>query len=157
MTSKKEFLTPEGLIKLEEELEQLKTVKRREIANKIKEALDHGDISENSEYDQAKEEQAQIEDRIYKLEATVRNAEIIDKDNVRKDRVDIGSTVIIKDMELNEETKYTIVGSAEADPFEGLISNESPIGTALLDNKPGDIVDVQVPDGIIQYEIIEIE
>lgn len=157
MTNKKEFLTPEGLEKLEEELETLKTVKRKEVAEKIKNALDHGDISENSEYDQAKEEQAQLEDRIFKIETTIRNAEIIDKSKVRKDIVDIGSTVLIKDLEFNEKMKYTIVGSAEADPFEGLISNESPTGEALLDKKQGEIVEVNVPDGIVKYEIIEIE
>ncbi|NLY86572.1 MAG: transcription elongation factor GreA [Tissierellia bacterium] len=150
------FLTEDGLRKLENELEELKTVRRKEIAERIKQALSFGDISENSEYDQAKNEQAQLEDRISKLENMLRNAKIIDKDDISTDKVGIGSKVLVKDLEYDEEMEYTIVGSAEADPYNGRISNESPVGKALLGRKSGDIVDVVVPDGIIKYQIITI-
>lgn len=156
MSEKEVFLTVEGLEKLEEELDLLKAVKRREIAERIKVALDFGDISENSEYDQAKNEQAQLEERIAKLEMMLRNARIIDEDDISTDVVGIGSKVLVKDIEYNEEMEFTIVGSAEADPYEGRISNESPVGSALLGNKVKDIVDVMVPDGIIKYEILTI-
>ena len=156
MSEKEVFLTVEGLEKLEEELDLLKAVKRREIAERIKVALDFGDISENSEYDQAKNEQAQLEERIAKLEMMLRNARIIDEDDISIDVVGIGSKVVVKDIEYDEEMEFTIVGSAEADPYEGRISNESPVGSALLGNKVQDIVDVMVPDGIIKYEILTI-
>lgn len=150
------FLTAEGLRKLEDELDESKAVKRREIAERIKVALDFGDISENSEYDQAKNEQAQLEERIAKLEMMLRNAILIDEDEISTDVVGIGSKVLVKDLEYDEEMEYTIVGSAEADPYEGRISNESPVGSALLGNKIEDIVDVMVPDGIIKYKILTI-
>ncbi|MCK9444229.1 MAG: transcription elongation factor GreA [Tissierellaceae bacterium] len=150
------FLTEDGLRRLEDELDDLKTVKRKEIAEKIKQALSFGDISENSEYDQAKNEQAQLEDRIAKLEMMLRNAKIIDEDDISTDMVGIGSKVLVKDLEFDEEMEYTIVGSAEADPYNGRISNESPVGSALLGRKSGDVVDVMVPDGIIKYEILTI-
>lgn len=156
MAEKDVFLTLEGLKKLEEELDRLKTVRRREVAERIKQALAFGDISENSEYDEAKNEQAQLEERIAKLEAMLRNAKLIDDDEISTDIVTIGSKVVVKDLEFDEEMEYTIVGSAEADPFNGKISNESPVGSALLGKKKGDIVEVQVPDGIIKYEIISI-
>lgn len=156
MSEKEVFLTVEGLEKLEGELDLLKAVKRREIAERIKVALDFGDISENSEYDQAKNEQAQLEERIAKLEMMLRNARIIDEDDISTDVVGIGSKVVVKDIEYDEEMEFTIVGSAEADPYEGRISNESPVGSALLGNKVQDIVDVMVPDGIIKYEILTI-
>lgn len=156
MSEKEVFLTAEGLEKLEEELDLLKAVKRREIAERIKVALDFGDISENSEYDQAKNEQAQLEERIAKLEMMLRNASVIDEDDISTDVVGIGSKVIVKDIEYDEEMEFTIVGSAEADPYEGRISNESPVGSALLGNKVKDIVDVMVPDGIIKYQILTI-
>lgn len=156
MPEKDVFLTEDGLKKLENELEELKTVKRKEVAEKIKQALSFGDISENSEYDQAKNEQAQLEDRISKLESMLRNAKIIDKEDISTDKVSIGSRVLVKDLEYDEEMEYTIVGSAEADPFNGKISNESPVGKALLGRKSGDIVDVVVPDGVIKYQIISI-
>jgi transcription elongation factor GreA len=156
MSEKEVFLTVEGLEKLEEELDLLKAVKRREIAERIKVALDFGDISENSEYDQAKNEQAQLEERIAKLEMMLRNARIIDEDDISTDVVGIGSKVLVKDIEYDEEMEFTIVGSAEADPYEGRISNESPVGSALLGNKVQDIVDVMVPDGIIKYKILTI-
>lgn len=156
MTGKDVFLTEEGLNKLEEELNEAKSVKRKEIAARIKVALSFGDISENSEYDQAKNEQAQLEERIAKLEAMIGNAKIIDEDEITTDMVSIGSKVLVKDLEYDEEMDYIIVGSAEADPFEGKISNVSPLGESLIGGKKGDIVRVSVPDGIIEYEILDI-
>ena len=156
MSERDVFLTEDGLKKLENELDELKTVRRKEIAERIKQALSFGDISENSEYDQAKNEQAQLEDRISKLEMMLRNAKIIDKDDISTDKVGIGSRVLVKDLEYEEEMEYTIVGSAEVDPYNGRISNESPVGKALLGRKSGDIVDVIVPDGIIKYQILTI-
>lgn len=156
MTQKHVFLTPEGLIKLENELDISKTVRRKEIASRIKTALDFGDLSENSEYDQAKNEQAQLEERIAKLETMLRNAKLIDEDETTTDVVSIGSKVVVNDLEYDEEMEYVIVGSAEADPFEGKISNESPLGSSLLGKKPGDQVEVKVPDGSIKYEILKI-
>jgi transcription elongation factor GreA len=156
MAEKDVFLTFEGLKKLEEELEKLKTVRRKEVAERIKQALAFGDISENSEYDEAKNEQAQLEERIAKLESMLRNAKLIDDEEISTDVVTLGSKVVVKDLEYDEEMEYTIVGSAEADPFNGKISNESPVGSALLGKKKGDIVEVQVPDGSIKYEIISI-
>ena len=156
MSEKEVFLTPEGLEKLEKELDESKAVKRKEIASRIKVALDFGDISENSEYDQAKNEQAQLEERIAKIEMMLRNAVIIDENEISTDKVGIGSKVLVKDLEYEEDMEFTIVGSAEANPHEGRISNESPVGSALLGNKSGDIVDVMVPDGIIKYKILTI-
>ncbi|WP_053955580.1 transcription elongation factor GreA [Inediibacterium massiliense] len=156
MADKEIILTRQGLEKLEEELENLKTVRRKEVAERIKEAIAFGDISENSEYDEAKNEQAQVEERIAKLEATLRKAKVIDEEDISLDVVGIGTTVKVKDLEYNEEMEYTIVGSAEADPYELKISNESPVGRGLLGKKVGEVVDVQVPDGIIKYEILEI-
>ena len=157
MVDKDVFLTYEGLKKIEEELEDLKTVKRKEVAERIKEALAFGDISENSEYDEAKNEQAQLEERIVKLENMLRNAKLIDEDAIATDVVSVGAKVVLKDLEFDEEVEYTIVGSAEADPIEGKISNESPVGSALLGHKLGTVVDVQTPDGIAKYEILSID
>lgn len=156
MTEKDVLLTPEGLTRLENELDDLKAVKRKEVAERIKQALAFGDISENSEYDQAKNEQAKLEERILKLENILRNAKLIDEDEITTDSVSVGSKVVVLDIEFDEEMKYTIVGSAEADPYNGKISNESPVGRALIGNKAGDIVDVHVPDGVIKYEILNI-
>lgn len=156
MAERDVFLTVEGLNKLENELDELKTVKRREVAERIKQALAFGDISENSEYDQAKNEQAQLEDRIAKLEMILRNARLIDDEDITTDVVSIGSKVVVKDLEYDEEMAYTIVGSAEADPYEGKISNESPVGSALLGKKQEEIVEVHVPDGVIKYQILNI-
>ncbi len=153
MTEKDVFLTPEGLAKLEAELEDAKLVKRKEVAERIKQALDFGDISENSEYDQAKNEQGKLEERIAKLEAILRNAKLIDEDEITTEVVSVGSRVTVVDMELEEETEYTIVGSAEANPYDGKISNESPVGKALIGSKPGTVVDVLVPDGVIKYKV----
>ena len=156
MPEREVFLTANGLQKLEDELDELKTVKRREIAERIKQALACGDISENSEYDQAKNEQAQLEERIAKVESMLRNGILIDENEIRTDVVGIGSKISIHDKKYDEDMDLVIVGSAEADPTEGMISNESPVGSALLGHKVGDIVDVVVPDGIIQYEIKDI-
>ena len=157
MEEKKEILlTQEGYQKLEDELETLKTVRRREVADRIKVAISFGDISENAEYDEAKNEQAQVEERIIKLESMIRRAVIIDESTIDSNVVTIGSIVKVNDMDFEEEVEYTIVGSAEADPYDGKISNESPVGKALLGRTIGDIVDVQVPDGVAKFEILEI-
>ncbi|MCF6464578.1 transcription elongation factor GreA [Clostridium sp. Cult2] len=156
MAERDVFLTLEGLKKLENELDELKTVRRREIADRIKQALAFGDISENSEYDQAKNEQGQLEERIAKLEMILRNAKLIDDEDISTDVVSIGSKVVVKDLEYDEDMEYIIVGSAEADPYEGKISNESPVGKALLGKKAEEIVEVHVPDGLIKYQIISI-
>ena len=147
------FFTPEGLEKIENEIEYLKTVRRKEVSERIKVALGYGDLSENSEYDEAKNEQAQVEERIAKLEMMVRNAKIIDEKDLNTDVVNIGSNVKVRELDTMEEDEYTIVGSAEADPLEGKISNESPVGSKLIGNRVGDVVEVEVPDGIIKYEI----
>lgn len=158
MEDKKEILlTQEGFDKLEEEVEFLKTVRRREVADRIKVAISFGDISENSEYDEAKNEQAQVEERIMKLESMIRRAVIIDESQIDVNVVTIGSIVKVNDVEFDEEVEYTIVGSAEADPYEGRISNESPVGKALLGRIIGDVVEVQVPDGVAKFEILEIK
>lgn len=156
MMGKEVLLTPEGLQKLEKELEVLKTVKRRQVAERIREALDFGDISENAEYDDAKNEQAFIEGRILTLEKTLRNARIINDDEHEKGIAAVGRRVTLRDVETDEILEYQIVGSAEANPAESKISNESPVGQALLGKKPGTIVDVEVADGILQYELLEV-
>ncbi|WP_427339262.1 transcription elongation factor GreA [Caloranaerobacter sp. DY30410] len=156
MADKEVVLTLDGLKKIEDELEYLKTVRRKEVAERIKHALAFGDISENSEYDEAKNEQAQLEERIAKLEGILRTARVIDDEDINLETVSIGTKVKVKDLEFDEEIEYTIVGSAEADPYEGKISNESPVGEALIGRKKGEIVEVQVPDGVIRYEILEI-
>ncbi|MGO5075817.1 transcription elongation factor GreA [Clostridium sporogenes] len=154
--AKKYVMTYEGVKKLEEELEYLKTVKRKEITEKIKVALSFGDLSENSEYDEAKNEQAFAEGRIIQLENMLKNASIIDENEVPKDVVSVGSIVKVKDYEFDEEVEYIIVGSAEADPMNNKISNESPVGNGLIGKKVGDIIEVTVPDGISKYEILEV-
>jgi len=156
MAEKEVFLTEDGLRKIEDELDNLKTVRRKEVAERIKQALAFGDISENSEYDEAKNEQAWVEERIAKLERTLRNAVVIDEEDISIDKVSIGSKVTVKDIEFDEELTYLIVGSAEAEPHEGKISNESPVGSALIGRSVGEIVEVQVPVGVIKYEIISI-
>lgn len=144
MNERETILTPEGLRKLEEELEFLKTVKRKEIAERIKQAKEFGDLMENSEYEDAKNEQAFTEGRILMLEGMLRSAKVIDNHDVRSDMVTVGSTVRLMG-EAGEELSYTIVGSAEADPSKDRISNESPVGRALLGKRKGDTVTVQVP------------
>jgi len=156
MPEKEVILTLDGLKKLEEELEILKTQRRREVAGRIKQAIEFGDISENSEYEDAKTEQAFIEGRIITLEKMLRNARVID-DNEQKDQVSVGSTIVLKDIEFGDEEQYTIVGSAEADPTVNRISNESPVGKAVLGHPKGDVVEVTVPAGILRYEIIDIK
>jgi len=157
MSEKKTVLTYAGLKNLEEELQELRTVRRKEVAEKIKEARGQGDLSENAEYDAAKEEQAEIEARIAIIEKMLRNAELIDEDDLDKDTVGLGSTVKLWDEEFNEELGYTIVGSLEADPFSGKISNESPLGHALLQKRVGESVSVEAPDGVISYKILSIQ
>ena len=149
-------MTAEGVKKLEEELEYLKTVKRREITEKIKVALSYGDLSENSEYDEAKNEQAFVEGRIVQLENMLRNANVVDESEISLDAVSVGSIVKVKDYDFDEIIDFHIVGSAEADPMENKISNESPVGSALIGKKVGDVVNVPVPDGISKFEILEI-
>ena len=155
--SKEIILTQEGFDKLEEELELLKTTRRKEVAERLKVAISFGDLSENAEYDEAKKEQAALEERILKLENMTRVAVIIDEDSVDLDIVTIGSIVKIFDYEFDEEVEYNIVGSAEADPYEFKISNESPVGKALLGRKKGEVVEVTVPDGIIKLKILDIK
>ncbi len=152
---KKIILTQEGLQNLEDELQELKVVRRKDVAAKIKEARGQGDLSENAEYDAAKEEQAEIEARIIAIENMLRNAEIIES-SLDSDTVNIGNKIKLFDNEFNEEIEYTIVGSAEADPFNGKISNESPIGASILGHKVGDTVSVETPEGILSFKILEI-
>jgi len=156
MSEKKTVLTYEGLKKLEAELHELKVVRRKDVAAKIKEARGQGDLSENAEYDAAKEEQAEIEARIALVEKMLRNAEVIDEEDLDKDSIGLGSKVTILDMEYNEEFVYSIVGSTEADPIGGRISNESPLGMALLKRNRGETISVEAPDGVIQYQILDI-
>lgn len=157
MNEKEVLLTQEGLKKLEEELEHLKSVKRREVAERIKVAIGYGDISENSEYEDAKNEQAFIEGRIITLEKMLRNARIINNDEVDTDTVNVGSIVTVEDLEFGETVEYSIVGTAESDPFQNKISNESPVGRALIGKRKDSVVDVQVPAGVIQYKIVDIK
>ncbi|HTG68167.1 MAG TPA: transcription elongation factor GreA [Candidatus Udaeobacter sp.] len=157
MNDKQIILTQEGLRKLEDELENLKSVKRREVAERIKVAIGYGDISENSEYEDAKNEQAFIEGRVITLEKMLRNARIINNDDIDIDTVSIGSIVTVEDMEYGDTMEYSIVGTAEADPLQNKISNESPVGKAILGKKKGTIVEVSVPVGIIQYKILDIK
>ena len=150
MTEKKVVLTYDGLKNMEAELENLKTVRRKDVAEKIKEARGQGDLSENAEYDAAKEEQAEIEARIVQLE----NAEVIDEEEGAKDTISLGTTVTVLDVEFDEEMEYTIVGSAEADPMNGRISNESPVGMALLGHKKDDIIMIETPDGEVEFKVL---
>lgn len=156
MSEKKVVLTYEGLKKLEEELEDLKIVKRKEVAEKIKEARGQGDLSENAEYDAAKEEQAEIETRIVTIEKMLRNAEVIDEEEVRSDIIGVGSRIKLLDIEFNEEVIYSIVGSAEADPLQGKISNESPVGQGLLGHGIGETVTIEAPSGAVAFKVLEI-
>lgn len=155
--AKKNILTYEGLQKLEEELQNLKVVKRREIAQKIKEAREQGDLSENAEYDAAKDEQRDIEARIEEIEIILKNAEVVVEDEVDLDKISVGCKVRILDMEYDEELEYKIVGSTEANSLKGKISNESPLGRALLGAKIGDEVKVEAPVGELTYQVLEIQ
>lgn len=154
--NKEVLLTQEGFDKLEQELENLKTVKRVEIAERIKVALGFGDLSENSEYDEAKNAQAANETKIAELENKLRYAKIIDESEIDTKTVQVGNTVKVLDMEFNEEESYTIVGSTEVDLSQNKISNESPIGVALMGAKKGQVVEAQAPAGVIKYKIISI-
>ena len=154
--AKQVVLTDEGLRKLEDELEQLKTEKRKEIAEKIKVALSFGDLSENSEYDEAKNEQAMVESRIAQIEAMLKNVKLIDDDDLNTETVNLGSKVVLLDVEFNEKVTYQIVGSTEADPDENRISDESPMGKSLLGRALGEAVTVEAPGGNIEFKILEI-
>lgn len=156
MESKKHILTSKGMAALEEELQDLKVVKRKEIAQKIKEAREQGDLSENAEYDAAKDEQRSIEARIEELEKIIKNAEVISEDNMDHNVVNIGSTVEFLDFEYDEKLTYRIVGSTESDILNGLISNESPLGAALIGSEVGQVIEVESPDGFAKYQVLSI-
>ncbi len=155
-SEKKTILTSEGLKKLEEELEILRTKTRKEVAEKLKVALSFGDLSENSEYDEAKNEQAKVEARIMQLENMLKNVTILDSNELTNDVVQIGSKVEIKDLETNETLSYRIVGSMETNPDEGKISDESPVGKTLIGHKVGETVKIKIPAGFVEYEILDI-
>lgn len=156
MEAKKTLLTYTGLKKLEDELENLKVVKRKEVAGKIKEAREQGDLSENAEYDAAKDEQRDIEARIEELEKILKNAEVVVEDDVDLDTINIGCTVDVYDKEFEKEIVFQLVGSTEANSLEGKISNESPVGKALIGKKVGDVVAVETQAGVIEYEVLKI-
>lgn len=153
--AKETQLTAEGLKKLQEELDYLVTVKRVEITERLKEARAQGDLSENAEYEQAREDQGFNEGRIQELEQMLKTAVVVDVSN--KDVVNFGATVVLEDMEFGDQETYTIVGTAEADSFAGKISNDSPVGAAILGQKAGDVVDVNTPAGVLKYKIVEIK
>ena len=157
MEAKKNILTYEGLRKYEDELHELKVVKRKEVAQKIKEAREQGDLSENAEYDAAKDEQRDIEARIEEVEKILKNAEVVVEDEVDIDKISIGCKVKILDCEYDEELVYKIVGSTEANSLKGKISNESPVGRALIGKKVGDTVVVETEAGELSYKVLEIQ
>ena len=157
MEEKKNLLTYAGLKKLEEELHDLKVVKRKEVAQKIKEAREQGDLSENAEYDAAKDEQRDIELRIEELEKLLKNAEVVVEDEIDVDKINIGCKVKLLDVEYDEEMEFFIVGSTEANSLQNKISNEAPVGRALIGKSVGDVVDVETQAGIIQYKVLEIQ
>ncbi len=158
MTEKKNLLTREGLKKYEEELHFLKSVKMKEISQKIKEAKEQGDLSENAEYDAAKDEQGRVDARIKELEKLLKNAEVVDVEQTdgKIAKVSFGCTVKLLDKELKEEMEYTIKGSSEADSLNGSISNESPLGKALIGAKKGDTIEVEAPVGVVKYKILDV-
>ena len=159
MAEKKNILTYAGLTKLEKELEDLKVNKRAEVAEKIKEAREQGDLSENAEYDAAKDEQRDIELRIEEIDKILKNAEVVvDDEDTDVNAINIGCTVKLNDIEFDEEMEYKIVGSTEADVLSGKISNESPVGAALIGKKKGDIVEIETPSGeMVKYEVLDIQ
>ena len=157
MAEKKNILTYTGLKKYEDELHDLKVNKRQEIAQKIKEAREQGDLSENAEYDAAKDEQRDIELRIEELEKLLNNAEVVDEDEIDLDKISIGCKVRVYDVDFDEEMEFRIVGSTEANSLQNKISNESPVGQALMGKKAGDVVDVETQAGVIQYKVLEIQ
>ena len=154
--AKQTIITDEGLRRLEEELEDLKIVKRKEIAEKIKVALSFGDLSENSEYDEAKNEQAIIEGRIAEIENQLKNVRVLDESELNTEVVHVGSKIRIRETGTTQEETYKIVGSTEADPINGRISDESPVGKSMLGHSVGDVVEVLIPSGAVSYELIEI-
>lgn len=156
-SEKKNIMTREGLNKLETELQDLKLVRRKEVSQKIKEAREQGDLSENAEYDAAKDEQRDIEARIEELEKILKNVEVIENDEVDLDKISIGCTVIVYDNEFDEEMEFKIVGSTEANSLQNKISNESPVGAALIGKKAGDVVSVETQAGVVEYKIISIQ
>ena len=155
--NKKNLLTYAGLKKLEEELHDLKVVRRKEVAQKIKEAREQGDLSENAEYDAAKYEQRDIEARIEEIEKILKNAEVVVEDEVDLGTISVGCKVKVHDMEYNEDMEFKLVGSTEANSLQGKISNESPVGKALIGAKMGDIVNVEMPSGVMQYKVLDIQ
>lgn len=157
MEEKKNLLTYAGLKALEEELHDLKVIKRKEVAEKIKEAREQGDLSENAEYDAAKDEQRDIEARIEELEAILKNAEVVVEDEADTERINLGCKVLVYDEEFDEEVEFKIVGSTEANSLQGKISNESPLGKALIGAKVGDMVSVEAPAGMMEYKVLKIE
>lgn len=157
MEAKKNLLTYAGLKKLEDELHDLKVVKRKEVAEKIKEAREQGDLSENAEYDAAKDEQRDIELRIEELEKLLKNAEVVVEEEIDVNKINIGCRVKLLDVEYDEEVEFYIVGSTEANSLQNKISNEAPVGRALIGKSVGDVVDVETQAGIIQYKVLEIQ
>ena len=157
MEAKKNLLTYAGLKKLEEELQDLKVFRRKEVAGKIKEAREQGDLSENAEYDAAKDEQRDIEARIVEIERILKNAEVVVEDEVEIGSINVGCTVKVLDEEFDEELEFQIVGSSEANSLKGKISNESPVGRALIGREVGEEVDVETQAGVIRYKVLEIE
>ena len=157
MADKKNILTYEGLKRYEDELQNLKVVKRKEVAQKIKEAREQGDLSENAEYDAAKDEQRDIELRIEELEKLLKNAEVVVEDEIDLDKINIGCKVKVYDVDEDEEMEFKIVGSTEANSLQNKISNESPVGQALMGKKAGDVIDVETQAGVIQYKVLEIQ
>ncbi|MGN0736255.1 MAG: transcription elongation factor GreA [Anaerovoracaceae bacterium] len=150
------LLTQEGYDKIVAEHEELVSVRRKEVSERLKEAISYGDLSENAEYDSAKDEQAELEERIVKLENMIRTAKIIDENQMTNDFVGVGLKVKIKDMDSGDDMEFTIVGSTEADPFAGRISNESLVGQHLLGKKKGEIAEIVVPDGVLHYKVVDI-
>lgn len=157
MVDKKNILTYEGLKRYEDELQNLKVVKRKEVAQKIKEAREQGDLSENAEYDAAKDEQRDIELRIEELEKLLKNAEVVVEDEIDLDKINIGCKVKVYDVDEDEDMEFKIVGSTEANSLQNKISNESPVGQALIGKKVGDVVEVETQSGVIQYKVLEIQ
>lgn len=154
---KKNVLTYQGLQKLENELQELKVVKRKEVAQKIKEAREQGDLSENAEYDAAKDEQRDIEARIEEIEKILKNAEVVVEEEVDLNKISVGCRVKLLDIEFDEELDYKIVGSTEANSLQGKISNESPVGKALIGAKVGDTIEVETQAGLLAYKVLEIQ
>jgi transcription elongation factor GreA len=157
LSEKEIILTPEGYKKLVEELRYLQTKRRKEVAERIKQSIEFGDLAENSEYDDAKNEQAFVEGRIMEINELLSRARIIEDDGEKPQRVSLGSYVVLLDTATGEKEEYQIVGSVEADPSNHRISNESPVGKAIMNKKPGEIVRVEVPEGFVEYKIVKIK